>query len=204
MVTIVYIDMLEQLGYSIKGLYHYNSDRTGELYFGYPILGSFEELYAIGDLCDMQFALSMGDNKHRKRAFERIKQLGGFCPTLIHPKSDVSKYAILGEGVAVHSNTVVHPQVRIGDNSVISCNCTLIHQSIVGCHCYIAGSALVGAYTQIGDDVFIGLGAILISEKVRTIGSGVIIGAGAVVTGPIDSYNVVAGVPAHIIKTLDH
>lgn len=202
--TIVYVDLLEQLGYSIKGLYHYNSDRNAELYFGYPILGSFEDLYAIGDLSNMQFALSMGNNKHRKIAFERIKQLGGFFPTLIHPKADVSKYAILGEGVAVHSNTVVHPQVKIGDNSVVSCNCTLIHQSSIGCHCYVAGSALVGAYTQIGDDVFVGLGAILISEKVRTIGNCVIIGAGAVVTGPIDSYNVVAGVPAHIIKKLEH
>ena len=200
--SIVYIDMLEQIGYTIKGLYHYNSERTGECYYGYQILGSFDDLYSIGDLSGMNFALSMGDNRIRKAVFENIMSIGGSVPTLIHPKADVSKYAQLGEGVVIHSNAVVHPDVKIGNNSIISCNCSLIHQSILGKHCYIAGHALIGAYTTIGNNVFIGLGAILISDKVKSVGDNAIIGAGAVVSASVGSNVVVAGVPARVIRTI--
>ncbi len=200
--SIVYIDMLEQIGYTIKGLYHYNSERTGEFYYGYQILGSFDDLYSIGDFSGMNFALSMGDNRIRMSVFENLISMGGNVPTLIHPKADVSKYAQLGEGVVIHSNAVVHPDVKIGNNSIISCNCSLIHQSILGKHCYIAGHALIGAYTTIGNNVFVGIGAILISDKVKSIGDNAIIGAGAVVSSSVESNLVVAGIPARVIRTI--
>jgi UDP-perosamine 4-acetyltransferase len=200
--SIVYIDMLEQIGYTIKGLYHYNSERTGEFYYGYQILGSFDDLYSIGDFSGMNFALSMGDNRIRKTVFEKIVSMGGSVPTLIHPKADVSKYAQLGVGVVIHSNAVVHPDVKIGNNSIVSCNCSLIHQSILGNHCYIAGHALIGAYTTIGNNVFVGIGAILISDKVKSIGDNAIIGAGAVVSSSVEANVVVAGVPARVIRTI--
>jgi UDP-perosamine 4-acetyltransferase len=200
--SIVYIDMLEQIGYTIKGLYHYNSERTGEFYYGYQILGSFDDLYSIGDFSGMNFALSMGDNRIRKTVFEKIVSMGGSVPTLIHPKADVSKYAQLGVGVVIHSNAVVHPDVKIGNNSIVSYNCSLTHQSILGNHCYIAGHALIGAYTTIGNNVFVGLGAILISDKVKSIGDNAIIGAGAVVSSSVEANVVVAGVPARVIRTI--
>jgi len=50
----------------------------------------------------------------------------------------------------------------------------------------------------IGDDVWIGAHAIVL-PKVTEIGTGAIIGAGAVVTKNIDPYAIVAGNPAHII-----
>lgn len=201
--TIVYVDLLEQCGYIIKGLYHYNDERTGETYFDYPIIGSFADLYAKEDLTGMNFALSMGDNKVRKMAYETIIRLGGDIPTIIHPKADVSKYATLGRGVVVHTNTVVHPEVTIGDNTVISCNCTLIHASNIGSHTYIAGSALIGAYTNMHDNVFVGLGAVLISAKVSLVGESAIIGAGAVVSSPVEANTVVAGVPARCIRKIE-
>lgn len=33
--TSVYIDLAEACGYEIKGLYHYNGDRTGDIEHGY-------------------------------------------------------------------------------------------------------------------------------------------------------------------------
>lgn len=51
----------------------------------------------------------------------------------------------------------------------------------------------------IGDDVWIGA-RVTILPNVKRIGSGVIIGAGAVVTKPIPDYAVVGGNPAKIIR----
>lgn len=53
--TPVFIDLAEACGYSIKGLYHYNSDRTGQLDHGFKIIGSFEDLFSKGNLNDMNF-----------------------------------------------------------------------------------------------------------------------------------------------------
>ena len=50
----------------------------------------------------------------------------------------------------------------------------------------------------IGDDVWIGTRAIILPGV--TIGNGVIIGAGAVVTKDVPDYAIVGGVPARVIR----
>lgn len=194
--TIVYIDLLERCNYKIAGLYHYNDDRTKELYFGYPIIGSFSQLYSKGDLSGMNFALSQGDNEIRKEAFDKIKNLGGNIPTIIHPTATISRFTHLGEGVIVHANAVIDPDTKIGDNSVISFNAGICHSSELGNHCFLSPGALLGAYTKVEDLVFIGIQASTISGKVDIIGRKSIIGAGAIVTKSIENNSIVIGNPA--------
>jgi len=50
--------------------------------------------------------------------------------------------------------------------------------------------------TQIGDDCWIGAQAIVMDH----IGSGSVVGAGAVVTAPVEPYTIVAGNPAKVIR----
>jgi acetyltransferase-like isoleucine patch superfamily enzyme len=52
--------------------------------------------------------------------------------------------------------------------------------------------------TVIGNDVYVGVGAIVLSGV--TIGDGAVVGAGAVVTKPVPPYAIVAGNPARIIR----
>jgi acetyltransferase-like isoleucine patch superfamily enzyme len=54
---------------------------------------------------------------------------------------------------------------------------------------------------KVGDDVYIGLNAMILPGV--TIGSRVIIGAGAVVTKSIPDNAVAVGVPAKVVKTVD-
>lgn len=69
-------------------------------------------------------------------------------------------------------------------------------------------NALIGAYgetlsaqmrdTVIGHDCWIGYGAVILPGA--RIGNGVIIGAGAVVSGEVEDYAVVAGNPARLVR----
>lgn len=194
--TIVCIDLAERCGFNVVGLYHYDNSRTGEKYFGYPILGSYADLYSKGDLSNMYFVLSQGDNEIRKAVFENIKRLNGILPSLIHPTAVVSKYSIIGKGVIVHANVVIDPDTKIGDDSVLSFNSGICHSSIIGSHCFIAPGAIVGAYTKVENYVFVGLHATTVSGKVEKIAEGSIIGASALVNKSIAEKSIMIGNPA--------
>ncbi len=201
--TIVYIDLAEACGYRVAGLYHYNDDMSGETYHGYKVVGSFADLFKAESLEGMLFALSQGDNTYRAELFSRIINAGGGIPTLIHPSANVSRFARIGCGVAIHINAIVHPDTQIMDNTILSYNTTLTHSSSIGNNCFLAGGATIGAYTQVEDFVFIGQGALSVSNKVATIGTHAYIGARSLLTHSVPPNAVVAGSPAKVLRYID-
>jgi len=201
--SVVYMDLVECLGYEINGLYHYNDDRTGEVYYGHRIQGCFEDL--LKNECMVRgrlFVLTMGNNQIRMGLFQKIQSKGGIVPNLIHPTAVISKYAKIGQGVVVHANSVIQAGACLLDNCVVSYNSSVSHNAIINAHSYIAFGATIGAYVEIDENVFVGQGAILISAKVHKVGANSIIGAGAIVTKDVPANVVVAGSPARVIKEL--
>lgn len=118
----------------------------------------------------------------------------------------------MGFASYINQNTILK-NVNIGKFCCISWNVTLYGGTS---HNYLAPSCYTTYHwksifgdtvdhrevekkrTIIGNDVWIGNGAIVINGV--TIGDGTIIGAGAVVTKDVESYSIVAGVPARSIK----
>lgn len=203
--TPVFLDLAIACGYTIKGLYHYNSQRTGEVDHGYKILGSFDDLFALGNLSGMNFLLTMGDNKVRTDVSNRIIELGGNVPTMIHPTAVISSFAKISEvGVYISPYTYVQADSSIGDNTVLLSHVNISHTTHIGKSCFIAGGATIGAYTEMEDFVFVGQGALSISAKAKRIGHHAFIGARSLLTKDIPQNVVVAGSPARVIRDNDH
>ena len=198
--TPVFIDIAEACGYKIAGLYHYNDDRTGEYDYGYPILGSFADLY-LSEIKEKQFLLSQGDMKIREEVTNRIKELGGLVPTLIHPTAIISKYAkISEEGVVIGANCIVQADSVIKSNAVLWDMALVCHQTTIGNYCFVGPKALVGAHIDVKDFAFIGQDSLLVSGKVGTMGTNSLLGAGAVLTKELPANMVAVGNPARVIK----
>lgn len=198
--SVVCMELAEDCGYTVKGFYHYDDTRTGEIIYGVTILGSTQELLSKESLSGTNFILSMGSNSIRVEIGEKILEKGGNLPTLIHPQAFVSRFSKLGKGVIIHAGCVVDAGSELGDLCILSYQAMVTHNCVVGKGCFLSTTAQIGAYTNVEDQVFVGQGAISISQKVKNIGSNSYIGAGAVITKPVEKYATVAGVPAKEIK----
>ena len=199
--TPVFIDMAEQCGYEISGLYHYNNERTGEMDHGFKILGSFDDLFSRGSLSGKSFLLTMGDNEIRAGLTERILSMGGQIPSLVHPTSVVSRFAKISPiGVYVSAFSHIQADTVIDRGTIVLSGVNISHTNKIGKFCFIAGGATIGAYTVVEDYVFVGQGALSISSKVKTIGCHAYIGARALVTKSIPANTIVAGHPAKVME----
>jgi len=112
--------------------------------------------------------------------------------------------------------------VTIGDHTRIGLHNTIIGPVCIGSHVNLAQGITVTALNHhfkdcdkrideqgistkpvvIGDDVWIGANAVVLPGV--TIGSHVVVAAGAVVTKDVPDYCVVGGIPAKVIKELHH
>lgn len=199
--TPVFIDIAEQCGYEILGLYHYNDERTGEMDHGFKILGSFDDLFSEGSLSGKSFLLTMGDNEIRAGLTERILSAGGKVPSLVHPTSVVSRFAEISSiGVYVSAFSHIQADTVIDRGTIVLSGVNISHTNKIGKYCFIAGGATIGAYTVVGDYVFVGQGALSISSKVKTIGSHAYIGARALLTKDVEPFCTLSGSPAKILK----
>lgn len=199
--TPVFIDLAEACGYSVIGLFHYNEERTGDVDHGFSILGSFDDLITKGDLSNMNFLLTMGDNKIRAEISDKIISLGGNVPTLIHPLAIISRFAEISPiGVYISPFTYVQADSSIGSNTVLLSHVNISHTTTIGNSCFIAGGSIIGAYTTVGDFVFVGQGALSISGKVKSIGTGAYIGARCLITRDVPDYVIFSGIPGRVLR----
>ena len=130
------------------------------------------------------------------------------------------KYTLMSVGENVHFGfgcNFTHQDVEIGDNSKIGYGCVMGRAKLgkdvlMGPNISVlSGKNMHGTddkripirlqkgclqKVNIGNDVWIGAGAIIMAD----LGDGTIIGAGSVVTKPVESYHVAAGNPAHVLR----
>lgn len=198
------IDLANACGYTVAVLYHYNSERTGQVDHGFTILGSFDDLFS-QNIEGKFFLLTMGNMQIRKDLYGKIVSKGGIVPTLIHPGAAVSQFALISpNGVLIDSQSIIQSDCVIEEGAYIRSQTLIGHQTTIAPYVFVAPKALIGARLRIKEFAFIGQNATLISTKVQEVGSHSTVGAGAVVTKPVPDNCIVVGNPAKIlVKTPD-
>lgn len=109
----------------------------------------------------------------------------------------------IGDGSAIHQFTHVFASggVQIGAGVMISANVSISSVTHPVCAANRTDAPLEYAPVTIHDNVWIGMGAVILPGV--TIGANAVVGAGAVVTRDVPPATVVAGNPARTVRTID-
>jgi len=194
----VIIDIVERERRSrIVGLLDDDLAIQGRNFCGYPVLGGFELLDG-ETYHDCKLILAIGDNRARRRLWEKLRELRYKLACAIHPSAQIGKDVSIGPGTVIMANTAVNSGTQIGENVIINTGATIDHDCVIEGYVHISPGAHLAGNVSVGEFSWIGIGASIV-QGVK-IGEDVIIGAGAAVIDDIPDNVTAVGVPARVIK----
>jgi len=157
------IDAIESISdFRIAGLVG-GTEQKGSQLFGYPILGSDEDLEVIAKTIKFAFigAGQIYSSSTRERLFHLAVKLGFTLPTIISRSAVVSRHAKLGAGTLVAAGAIVNAGAVVGQNCIINSRSLIEHDCRVGDHCHISTGAILNGNVSVGRGSFIGSGSIV-------------------------------------------
>jgi len=188
--TKVIIDLILELNqYTIVGIYDDNKE------------GSFEDIPIIGKIDGNvntkydEYIIGIGNDNIRKKIYEQFLNL--IWAVLIHPRSIISKGAMIDYGTVVFAGAVIQTGVNIGKHCIINTNCNIDHESYIENFTSICPGVTICGNVVIGELTFIGANSTIIHGKI--IGENCIVGAGTVVIRNVGDNSKIVGNPGRII-----
>lgn len=143
-------------------------------------------------------AIAIGNNAIRAQKLKWLLSIKAPVVTLVHPSACVSKYSQLGIGTVVMPNVAVNGYSRIGDGVILNTGCSIDHDCFIDNFVHISPGAHLAGGVRVGPESWLGIGCSVI--QLVSVGSAVVVGAGAVVISDLPDCVKVVGIPAKTIQ----
>lgn len=141
--------------------------------------------------------VAIGANALRLEMLKRLVREGFKAPVLIHPHASVSRFATIGEGTVICSQSAVIIGARIGCGAIVNTGASVGHDGILGDGVHVAPGVRLAGSVSVGACSWVGIGAVV--KECLSIGSGVMIGAGSTIIRDVPDGVTVVGSPGKII-----
>ncbi|WP_191565579.1 acetyltransferase [Metabacillus idriensis] len=147
---------------------------------------------------NIKFVIAIGENKIRKRIFNKLEFPNDFFVTLIHQTAVLSPSAKIGNGTVIMANTIINADASIGHHTIINSGSIIEHDNMIGHFVHVSPNSTLTGAVKIEDGVHVGAGTTIIPNI--NISEWSIIGAGATVVNDIPANCTAVGVPAKVIN----
>ncbi len=202
--AIVVADIVRLQGkYQLVGfLDDINPDRHHTKFCGSTILGGAEQLDTLPAMGVEHLIFGFGNCEARLKLAEVVHKKGFVLASAIHPSAIIAGDVNLGAGILIAAGTVINPRTCIGENVIINTSASIDHECVIEDGVHICPGVHLAGHVTVGRGAWVGIGTTVIDHV--TIGAGSLIGAGSVVLDDIPQGVVAYGVPAKVIRAVNH
>lgn len=179
--------------YNIVGILEKNKDLYGKKINGYEIIGGDELLETEFKDCAVVNNVSATPKIHFRVSQKFFSYGINNFPNLIHPSIKL-KHLQLGFGNIIYEHTSFGSDVVIGDFNIIFYGSVIAHQAVIGNYNMIGGNVMIGSRAVLSNRILISNSS-TINNNI-SIADDVFIGVGSVVINSIESPIRVYGNPA--------
>lgn len=179
-------------GFCVVGFLDSKQDSLAD-FEGYPpVLGNVED-WSVS--VDDRFVCAVGDSKMRAKYASIIESKGGVFETIIHPTAYVGSNVRIGDGCIVCPFAIIDCDLTMGRHVIANVHTLVAHDCVLEDYVTLSPNVHLGGRTRLGREVFLGIGSTTIPDV--TLGAGVFVAAGAVVTKSFEEGRLM-GVPAKV------
>jgi len=179
-----------------------------ENYLGHKVLNinNFKTWLNSNNVSELGFIICIGNPqaKIREEKANLLINLGLRPVSIVSDSAIIYDDVILGKGIQILDNVIIHPGSKIGDYCIILSNTLIDHDCTIGKCVELSGGVNLAGRIHIGDYTWMGIGSTTFadqkSEIPRKIGSNCIIGAQSLVNKDIPNNSIAYGVPAKVKK----
>ena len=188
----VITEIAETLNY--KDIKYFEINKSKKEYMGFKVFSNIKENYT------GEFIVAIGDNFQREKVYLDflLEHKSSKSSILIHPKSFVSKRALIGSGTVIMPHATVNSDAKIGVGVIINSSSILEHDCVMDNFSSLAPGSKIGGSVSIGKRTAIGIGA-CINNGIK-IEDDVVLGSNSLATRNISRESLYYGNPAKFIK----
>ncbi|MGC9220149.1 MAG: NeuD/PglB/VioB family sugar acetyltransferase [Solirubrobacteraceae bacterium] len=145
--------------------------------------------------------VTVGDPALRERlaASALAAGLGPTAP-VIHPNVEYDReFVQIADGVVICAGSILTVNIEVQAHAQINLDCTVGHDAVIGAYSTLSPGVHISGNVVLEPRVFMGTGAVTVNGRAGAplrIGTGAVVGAGAVLTREVPAGVTVTGVPA--------
>ena len=182
----------------LRGLLDDDPARYGRERGGLPVLGP---LSTVDDLPDAAVVVCIGNPRDygvRARVVDRLGLPVARYATVVHPSVALGSGCLIGPGTVILAQTVLTADVTVGAHVAVMPQVVLTHDTVVEDFVTIGSGVRLGGGARVSEGAYLGAGSLV--RETLTIGSGSLLGMGAVALCDVPADEVWVGNPARRLR----
>lgn len=142
--------------------------------------------------------VAIGNNSLRQIKQHELVASGAVLTSVIHPAASVSAHAQVGIGSVIFANAVVNASAKVDEGCIVNTGAVVEHDCVLRRFSHISPNAVLAGGVEVGELVWVGACSSI--RQLITVGSGAVVGMGAVVTKDVPPGVTVVGNPARVFS----